>query len=242
MKVFIDPGHNPSGGDTGAQGNGLREQDVTYQIGSKLAQLLQAKGADVKLSRPTVTSSVGTTVTESINGRVKMANDWGADYFVSIHCNAAAAVSANGTETLVYGKSGKAYELARAVNARMAGLGLTDRGVKERPDLGVLRGTNMPAILVETAFISNTSDAWLLCERPGDIARAILDGICEYLGLEVERMAKVTFIGSGKNIKAAVDGRTIADSSLVEYNGKTVCLGVADFLRALGHEVEWKAE
>ena len=54
-------------------------------------------------------------------------------------------------------------------------------------------------------------------------------------------MAKITFIGTGKDIKAFADGKEIAGGMLIEYNGKTNCLGIADFLRELGHEVDWKA-
>ena len=88
MKIMLDAGHNASGGDTGAQGNGLKEQDVTYQIAQKVGDRLKKQGILVKYSRDTVTSNVGKTLSESINGRVKMANDWKADLFISIHCNA----------------------------------------------------------------------------------------------------------------------------------------------------------
>ena len=183
MKVFLDPGHNPSGGDTGAQGNGMREQDVTYRISAALAELLRRRGLDVKLSRSTIASCIGTTLAESINGRSKMANDWGADFFISIHCNAHTSTAANGTETLTYQSTSAAFSLAKLVNARLAGLGLTNRGVKIRTDLGVLRQTKMPAILVETAFISNPSDALFLSERQSAVAAAIAEGFLAFAGI-----------------------------------------------------------
>lgn len=43
IKIFIDQGHNPSGPNTGAEGNGLVEQDITYAVGQYLAELLRAR-------------------------------------------------------------------------------------------------------------------------------------------------------------------------------------------------------
>ena len=178
MKIFIDAGHNFSGGDTGASGFGLKEQDVTFELAEKLRLLFQNAGHEVKMSRKKLTDNVGNgTVASSITGRATQANRWGADLFISIHTNAYNG-SARGTETLVYGLGGEAGEVAKRVqNEIVAILGTTDRGVKARPDLGVLRMTNMPALLIETAFIDNEDDAWLLKTRQEDFARAIFYGV-----------------------------------------------------------------
>ena len=135
------------------------------------------------MSRSTVKDNVGDgALSSSISGRAAEANDWGAELFVSIHCNAGGGI---GTETLVYAKHGAAAELAARVQSAIAGrLGTRDRGIKERPGLGVLRMTDCPAILVETAFIDNENDAWLLKNRAGDFARAIFEGIT---GKEAEK-------------------------------------------------------
>ena len=58
----------------------------------------------------------------------------------------------------------------------------------------------------------------------------------------VDEMSKITIIGEGKNIKILVDGNEIDASGMIEKNGTTVCLNFADTLRAIGHEVDWKAE
>ena len=98
MKILIDPGHNYSGGDTGAAGFGLREEAVSFEIADKLRVLLEGAGHSVKMSRSAVTDNVGSgSVSESISGRAELANSWGADLFVSIHCNAYDG-SAHGTE------------------------------------------------------------------------------------------------------------------------------------------------
>jgi len=57
---------------------------------------------------------------------------------------------------------------------------IPDRGIKARPGLIVLRETDMPVVLVETAFIDNIQDASLLRDRQDDIARAIARGVSDY--------------------------------------------------------------
>ena len=183
MKICIDSGHNYSGYDTGAQGNGLREQDITYKIAARLAELLKSIGLSVIMTRPTLETNLGTSLNDSINKRVQISNSNGCDYFVSIHCNAGGGI---GTETLIYAKGGKAEVLAKYVqDSVITKLGTRNRGIKEQ-NVGVLRLTNSPAILVETAFIDNVSDAELLKNRQNDFAQAIFEGICKYLGITVK--------------------------------------------------------
>ena len=86
-----------------------------------------------------------------------------------------------GTETLCYADRGNAGELAHCIQDQIINsLGTVDRGVKERPGLVVLRMTDMPAVLVELAFISNEGDAALLANDKDEFARAIARGITDY--------------------------------------------------------------
>lgn len=175
MKIFIDPGHNYSGADTGAVGNNLREQDISFYISKKLERLFINNKDEVKLSRQKLTDSIGSTVSESIAERCAAANEWDADLFISIHTNSGGGT---GSEVLVYSLEGKAAEIAARVEKELTtNLVLADRGVKARPDLGVLRGTKCPAILVETAFIDTPHDAKLLRENQQDFADAIFTGV-----------------------------------------------------------------
>ena len=57
-KIYIDPGHNPTGDDTGAVGYGLKEQDVSVQVGIILRELLLISGQTVKMSRENITDTV----------------------------------------------------------------------------------------------------------------------------------------------------------------------------------------
>lgn len=175
MKIFIDPGHNYSGGDTGAQGNGLKEQNVTFEIALELKTLLINAGHEVKMSRNKITDNVGTTVSTSINTRASLSNQWGADLFVSIHCNAGGG---QGTETLVYSLNSSSVTYAKRIqDAIVNNIKTKNRGVKARPDLGVLKLTNAPALLVETAFIDSSSDSLLLKTKLKDFAESIFEGI-----------------------------------------------------------------
>lgn len=175
MKIFIDAGHNYSGRDTGASGFGLREEVVSFEIADQLRRLLENAGHVIKMSRNSATDNVGDSVSDSINGRVNMANRWGADLFLSIHCNAGGG---EGTETLVYCKEGRAAAFAERIqDAVIKCLETKDRGVKARPDLGVLKLTKCTAVLVETAFIDHESDAWLLKNRVEQFAQAIFEGV-----------------------------------------------------------------
>jgi hypothetical protein len=103
IKIYIDQGHNPRSPNTGAEGNGYAEQDITYEVGRSLATLLRNNGNfDVRLSRPSADTQLGTSNASSLRARVDDANSWGADYFISIHTNASCSSSASGSEALVY--------------------------------------------------------------------------------------------------------------------------------------------
>ena len=85
IKIFVDQGHNPSGPNTGAEGSGLLEQDVTYAVGVYLADLLRADPRfEVRLSRSTPEEILGTSNATSLAERVRLANEWPA-YFPDKH-------------------------------------------------------------------------------------------------------------------------------------------------------------
>ncbi len=220
MRICVDAGHNYDGFDTGAIGNGLKEQNVTFEIADKLKTLLTKEGIGVTMTRAKLTDNVGVNAKDSINQRVRIANTTRCDYFISIHCNSSTNKGANGTETLIYGFGGQAERIAKAVNASIVSeLGTYDRGVKVRTDLGVLRDTSMPAILVETAFISNEKDAKLLKEKTDDFAQAIFEGILEHLDKKeevdiIERLSEIIEINDKTTAKAQLLKEKEKNSSL----------------------------
>ena len=185
IKIFIDQGHNPQGPNTGATGNGLNEADVTYKVGVGLKDLLEANGNfQVMLSRKAPNEILGISNSQSLTERVRMANRWGADFFISIHTNAVANPQANGTEILTYYLSGPAYNMAVDIlNSIVNLLDMRNRGVKRGNNLFVLRRTAMPALLIELGFITNPSDAYKLETNPEGFSYAIYQGILKYFGL-----------------------------------------------------------
>ena len=174
-KIYIDPGHNPKGGDTGANGYGHKEQDITVQIGQRVLDLLVKSGQTVYMSRQTEGDVIGDgSLSSSLQSRAADANSKGADLFVSIHCNAA-NTKAFGCETYSFPGSREGRELAACIQNYLPQLtGRYDRGVKEA-NFAVLKNTNMPAVLVETAFIDNYDDSYYLASGTGQqcIAEAI---------------------------------------------------------------------
>lgn len=174
-KIFINSGHCPNV-EPGACGNGLKEADVALSISRHVEKYLQAVGYSVKVF-----------YYDGLAQICDDANAWGADLFVSIHCNAANG-NARGTETY-YSGSPEGKKLAEKIQKQLlAKLPSTvDRGVK----LGgfyVIKYTNMPAVLVETAFIDNSNDAKLLRENEDEFARAIACGITDYYATSTVKM------------------------------------------------------
>ena len=185
IKIFIDQGHNPSGFNAGAEGFGLREQDITYNVGMYLADIIrQDSRFEVRNSRNSPDQVLGFNNASSLAERVRLANEWPADYFISIHVNANTNPSINGSEVYVYSEGSVAYELAEDVlNAIVNRVGTKDNGVRINPSLYVLRRTTMPAILVELAYITNENDVQKLINNQYEFAYAIYQGLLNYLQL-----------------------------------------------------------
>ena len=185
IRFFFDQGHNPVNPNAGAEANGRREQDITYAVGVRLAALLREDPAfEVRLSRNTPETILGgRDNTSSLAARVNMANEWGADYFVSLHCNASVNTEASGSEVYVYSVPSRASRLGESI---LVGLneatGLDNRGVRVNQSLYVLRRTRMPAVLVEMGYISNEHRVKMMTSAwaPKSIARSLFNGFVRY--------------------------------------------------------------
>jgi len=181
-RVVIDPGHG--GGDPGAIGiGGLREGDATLDISRQVVSLLKQQGIDATLTR---------TRDEEIDlePRVQFAERANADVFVSIHANSfdADRTDVNGIETYYY-SGGTGQRLAQLVQSNLLqDLGARDRGVRTA-NFYVIKYTSMPAILVETGFVTGREDAARLASPTGrsQIAKAIARGILQYVGQGVAK-------------------------------------------------------
>lgn len=185
MKILIDAGHNFSGGDTGSQGNGLREQDVTFEVAQILGASLNKNGIEVVYTRPTKETNIGKDVSSSINGRIKIANENKVNLVISLHCDSNKDSEPKGAHICVYKKGNEATKLAEKIIPNLLSLNLTGRSetIKERRDLGILKHTAAPAILIEMGFITNPDNADIFKNKKDLLAAAIAKGIFEYLNI-----------------------------------------------------------
>lgn len=184
IRIYIDQGHNPAPyHNLGAEGNGLYEQDLTYQIGCRLAELLRDDGRfEVCLSRPDESTVLGTDRDSSLQARVDGAAAFKADYLISLHINSFSSDAACGIEVHTAERGGESYALGKCLlNGMLDATGLKNRGMKHSTDLFVLKNAAMPAVLLEMGFISNPDDAAFLQEHPELFAQGIYDGIVDHL-------------------------------------------------------------
>ncbi|WP_240373969.1 N-acetylmuramoyl-L-alanine amidase family protein [Bacillus piscicola] len=151
-KIMIDPGHG--GKDPGAVSAGVEEKQLTLTIARHIAeQLKRIHGLDVRLTRDTDTYL-------SLTERIRLANSWKADYFLSIHINAGGG---SGFESFIYPKAGPHTAIYQsAIHQHVAvAAGRGDRGMKQA-NFAVLRETKMPALLTENLFIDHLVDSRIL--------------------------------------------------------------------------------
>ena len=209
MRIVIDPGHG--GSDPGAVGpNGLKEAHVNLAVALKVAEKLRKAGVEVKLTR---TSDVFV----DLQPRCDIANSFGADYFVSIHCNSAGTPEAKGTETYCYKFGGQGEVLAKAIQAELiATTGRANRGVKTA-NYYVLRRTDMPAVLTELAFISNPEEEHLLGsdDFQEKCASAIARGIGKVIGIQIIEEVSSMFKDVPANHWAAKDIEWLAQKGII---------------------------
>lgn len=170
-RVIIDAGHG--GEEPGAMYDGRREKDDALRLALAIGQILEKNGVDVVYTR---TTDVFDTPLE----KAQIANNSGADYFVSIHRNAMPVPgTGSGATVLVYEDAGVPAMLAENIQRNLVQTGFNDLGIQERPGLIVLRRTQMPAVLVEAGFIDNPVDNRFFDENFDAIAQAIADGVLE---------------------------------------------------------------
>lgn len=212
--VVIDPGHG--GRYSNANANGIREKTANLYVALELRRQLLERGYRVKMTRTTDravrlsdtrtwnysstrerwyyredghTGLYGGIPKDDLQARTRIANQAGADLFISIHANGSVSSSSRGTETYASRKDKLGRQLAPIVHRRIvSSTGLKSRGAFSA-DFYVVRWTNMPAILVESAFITNRYDAWLLKQSwfRTRIAKGIANGVDQWMATEPYR-------------------------------------------------------
>jgi N-acetylmuramoyl-L-alanine amidase len=164
MIVCIDPGHG--GPDPGAVSpSGIQEKEITLTVAKRVAEYLRRADVQVVLTRDTDKELVlGNDDAAELRARAQVANNAKADFFLSIHCNAASTSDAEGFELYHYPGSTKGAMLA----TKIAGAYAVASGLKRRKvasaNFQVLRDTAMPAALIELGFLTNKADCALLRE------------------------------------------------------------------------------
>lgn len=168
-KIYINPGHSDT--DPGAVGYET-ERKLTVKVSNYMNDyLLTNYQCETKMNPGTIGSL--TTISNE-------ANKWGADLMVSNHFNAG---KGDGYEALVYSEKNKA--LGQCFEKYVKNVGQNSRGVKYRPDLGILRLTTMPAVLNEGAFVDNWNDIkdWNDDDELKTLGIAYAKAAAEYLSL-----------------------------------------------------------
>ena len=174
MKIAIRRGHNFQATGSSAL---LKEVEENAKILVPTIKYLKALGHEVLDVSPS-----NMTASSDLAHGVSKANSWGADLFVSIHCNKAydSYNGAIGSECIVYSKSDnyKDEVIAQRIVNNLGALGFKNRGVKERTDLYELKHTKMNAVLVECFFLEATEDVALYKKIGADsLGKAIAEGI-----------------------------------------------------------------
>lgn len=187
-KICLDPGHAGRNTDPGAVSpvTGLQEADVALIVSRLVGTYLKAVGHEVIFTRTDWEQSE----TDNLGYRTQMSNAWGAEVFVSLHCNSAASPAAEGFEVWTSPGETQGDLLATCIYRQIAGefpdrYGRTDESDGD-PDkesrFYVLVYTDAPAALVEMAFISNSEEAALLADSlwQDRMARAVARGITDF--------------------------------------------------------------
>lgn len=181
IRIFIDAGHG--GVDSGATGNGLKEIDLTIDIAKRIQEFLGAyKGVAVKMSCTTDKSF-------ELSNRVKLANDWNADFYFSVHINSFTSSNAHGFESFIYNGPPTKDEIEKQNiihNNIVNNMNFTAECGKKEANFHVLRETNMTAMLVEYLFITNKNDSNYLknANYRDRLAKHIADDIAKAYNLK----------------------------------------------------------
>ena len=183
--VIIDAGHG--GGDPGAIGfTGSLEKDINLNISLKLQKLLEQNGGIVLMTR-TDDNSLASSKREDMKVRKMLREENSGDIFISIHLNSFPLQSCQGAQTF-YANNDESKNLAEKIQKNMVKYldENNTRIAKKLTDVYLLKNVNIPSIIVECGFLSNSREEELLKNEDYQykIAFSIYAGILEYFGEE----------------------------------------------------------
>lgn len=180
--IVLDPGHG--GSDPGSMRGEYVEKALTLDISKRVRDILIKRGWQVMMTRDDDRDVAPHAQSDSdeLQARDDVANNNGARLFLSIHINSFINAGPHGATTYFY--KPEDYAFAQAIRRSIAAhVNVKDDGVV-KDKLYVVHHAQMPAALVETAFISNPDDRALLGSPAWrqSMAQAIADGIADYAG------------------------------------------------------------
>lgn len=240
-KIYLNPGHG--GSDPGAVNSGRKEKDDVLRLCLRVKEILSSQDCEVRLSREK-------DVDSTIKAACADANNWGADYFLSVHRNSASP-DASGNEIWIYSKGSdtaekKAGVILSAVNKAS---GLKNRGVKRGAvgyaDFGVNKYTNMYSALLELGFISNSNDNRAFDSNFESIALGTAKALLEITGVsykvlerkqgDVNADGKITAEDARTALRAAARIENLNDAEIraadMNYDGKVTADDARTILR-----------
>ncbi|MEK4629749.1 N-acetylmuramoyl-L-alanine amidase [Solibacillus sp. FSL R7-0682] len=193
--ITASPGHY--GPKTGAQGL-IDEVTEAIKVTKRVTSILRAAGITTNY----IEDNVSKSQSQNIPWLIAQHNKTNRQIDVSIHFNSTAGTHSRGigTETLIH--NGKNIDTATAITDAISKVsGLKNRGVKIRPDLGLLKGTNKPCYLIEVCFVNDSVDVAIYLRDFEKICQAI-----------AEQLAKAV----GKTISTKVEGKTKEESPVTK--------------------------
>jgi N-acetylmuramoyl-L-alanine amidase len=156
--IVLDPGHG--GDDRGARSGSLTEADIVLDLATRIEGRLGAAGVTTYLTR-------GAETQPDDRARADLANNVGADLFLSLHLHELATTRATGSACYFYGTGLAGHQARSWVGERLAAL--VQGEIVSRTDLvdgrchpkswELLRLTRMPAVRLQPGYLTSPSDA-----------------------------------------------------------------------------------
>ena len=181
--ITLDPGHG--GSDPGAIGaSGLKEKQITLEIGMRLKELLEKEGAKVYMTRTTDKDVYSANASDraELQARVNVAEKNNSDLFISLHINSSVNKNVGGFSSYYYPKTDYDLKIAQAIQNKFAkNFGVDNLGVRQA-NFYVVKRCSMPATLLEMCFISNPKEEKLMKGKwfQKKTARLIVEGVKDY--------------------------------------------------------------
>lgn len=201
VKIVLDAGHG--GIDGGAAKGDVIEKDITLEITNKLARQLKRLGAEVILTRSTdgdvISEHASSEEFASLRERKKqdiflrqsIIQDAKPDLFITVHANAIPNSKWRGAQVFYHKQGDPQSELlAKSVQQAIRdGLQNTDREALAIERIYLLKKAEVPAVLVETGFLSNEEERALLSDSAYQekMASAIARGVEDYFDQQFDQ-------------------------------------------------------